>query len=133
MYAVLLMSTATLALIKLSFLFFYKRVFVYDKTNWRNGRNIIMHSLMGIVIIWGLGFIFIMLAGCRSHFYAHYTPSVDAQSKCVNSFKYIHALAVSDYITDSLIILTPIPYIWKLMLSVRRRLGILLIFLLGAL
>ncbi|CAI6328942.1 unnamed protein product [Periconia digitata] len=132
-YALLLMVAAALTLIKLSFLFFYKRVFVYDKTNWKDVRNIIIHALIALIIIWGLGFVLIMLTGCRNHFYAHYSTLEDTMGKCINTFLYLYAFAISDFITDVLIILTPIPFILKLRLSLKRKLGIMLVFLLGAL
>ena len=127
------MSATTLTLIKLSFLVFYKRVFVYDKTNWKNIRNIVIHALIGLMIIWGLGFVLIMLTGCRNHFYAHYAAFEVTKVKCINTLKYIYAFAITDFVTDLFILLTPIPFIWKLCLPTRRKLGISFIFLLGAL
>ena len=127
------MSATTLTLIKLSFLVFYKRVFVYDKTNWKNTRNIVVHAFIDLMIIWDLGFVLIMLAGCRNHFYAHYAAFEVTRAKCINTLKYIYAFAITDFITDCLTILTPIPFIWKLRLPNRRKLGISAIFLLGAL
>jgi len=127
------MVATTLTLIKLSFLLFYKRVLVYDKTNWKDPRNLTINILISIIIIWGLGFVLIMLAGCRNHFSAHYTTLEGNMGKCINTFKYLYAFAISDFITDCLIILLPIPLVWKLNLSFKKKLGILFIFQLGAL
>lgn len=127
------MVVTSFALIKLSFLFFYKRVFVYDKTNWKDTRNFLILTLITLTILWGSGFILIILTGCRNHFSAHYSLSKNTADYCINTFKYLYAFAISDFITDLLIFFTPIPFICRLRLSFKRKLGVLLVFLLGAL
>ncbi|KAF2680441.1 hypothetical protein K458DRAFT_251755, partial [Lentithecium fluviatile CBS 122367] len=131
-FAVILMSIIALSLVKLSFLFFYGRIFIYDATNPRSPRNNSVYLLALIVILWGLGFSITYLSACRGDFGAHWSSS-SFQTKCINTFWMLYGLAIFDFITDCLIILIPIPMIGKLHLDPGRKLGISIVFLLGTL
>ena len=129
------MSFTSLALVKVSFLLFYRAVFVYDKWNLFNVRNFIINSVIAIVVVWDLGFTLTMLCACRSDFRAHWstTTSKELTTRCINTFLMMYALSISDFITDLIILLIPIPMIWKLHLRARRKIGVLIVFLLGSL
>ena len=125
----------TLAIIKISFLVFYKRIFVYDKSNIRDPRNLMLNILIGIIMVWDLGFTITMFASCRSDFNAmFYTKSTaELAVKCIETFGLIYAYAISDFIVDCFIIIIPAPMIWKLHLPFARKLGVSLVFLMGIL
>lgn len=129
------MSIITLSLIKLSFLFFYRRVFVYDKSNPRNLRNIVVLFTIALVILWGVGFSITYLSACRGDFSVRWSTesSEQIELKCINTFWMLYGLAISDFVMDCMIILIPVPMIWKLHLRSSRKLGILVVFLLGSL
>lgn len=128
----ILLSIIDLSLIKLSFLLFYSRVFIYDSKNIRSPRNLSIYLLMFIVILWGFGFSITILSACRDDFRARWISS-KFEAKCINTFLMLYALAISDFVIDVLIILLPIPMIWKLHLEPSRKLGISVVFLLGSL
>jgi hypothetical protein len=119
------MSFTSLALIKVSFLLFYKTIFVYDKWRFLNIRNVIINLMILIVVIWDLGFTLTFLSACRSNFRAHWAT--------INTFLMMYALSISDFITDVLILLIPIPMIWKLHLPPVRKFGVMIVFLFGGL
>lgn len=129
------MSFTALALIKISFLIFYRFVFVYDKSRFLDWRNIVINSMIFIIVIWDLGFTITFLSAWPKNFKAHWstTTSKEITSQCINTFDMMWALSISDFITDVIIILIPIPMIWRLYLPLGRKLGVLLIFLLGSL
>ncbi|KAF1961219.1 hypothetical protein CC80DRAFT_488548 [Byssothecium circinans] len=137
-FAVILMSLTALALIKVSFLLFYKLVFVYDKWRFFDPRNMLMNLLIATIIIWDIGFSLTLILSCRGKSgrvstYWDTKTSKELTSKCINPFVYMYALSISDFITDAIIILIPIPMVWKLHLPTRRKFGVSLIFLLGSL
>ncbi|ORY16642.1 hypothetical protein BCR34DRAFT_597641 [Clohesyomyces aquaticus] len=131
-FAVILLSIITLSLVKLSFLFFYGRIFIYDRGNLRSARNVCIGILIGFVILWCLGFSITYLSACRADFSAHWS-SKSFETKCTNTFWMLYGLAISDFIMDCLIIILPIPIIWQLYLEPSRKIGVLIVFLLGSL
>jgi hypothetical protein len=129
------MSFTSLALIKVSFLLFYKAIFVYDKWRFFNIRNVIINLMILIVVIWDLGFTLTFLSACRSNFRAHWATvtAKEITVKCINTFLMMYALSISDFITDVLILLIPIPMIWRLHLPPMRKFGVMIVFLFGGL
>jgi hypothetical protein len=129
------MSMTTLTLVKLSFLIFYKRVFVYDKGNLSDIRNLLLNAMIVIIVLWDLGFSITMFASCRDDFNARFSPKTPAEiaGQCIDTFALLYGYAISDFITDCIIILTPIPFIWRLHLPLGRKLGVALVFLMGTL
>jgi hypothetical protein len=130
-FAVILMSIVDLSLIKLSFLFFFARVFIYDKSNLRSIRNMSIFLMILLITIWGLGFSITYLAACQDNFALHWDAGDTTQ--CINTFWMLYALAISDTAMDCITIIIPIPLIWKLHLALDRKVGISIIFLLGSL
>jgi hypothetical protein len=132
-FAVVLLSTAALALVKLSFLFFYSRVFIYDRGNFRNLRNIVIHVMMVLVVLWAGGLILSHVFGCGRDFYAQWSSPHVQITHCINNFLQLYALAMSDFIMDCLIILIPLPFVWKLHLPRSRKIAVGFVFFTGAL
>ncbi|KAF1966323.1 hypothetical protein BU23DRAFT_603632 [Bimuria novae-zelandiae CBS 107.79] len=90
-----------------------------------------------MVIIWDVGFslaiiLFCVRTGKVSTFWLT-TTSKELTSKCINGFVYMHVLSITDFIMDMIIILMPIPFLWKLRLPLKRKFGVLLVFILGPL
>jgi hypothetical protein len=88
-----------------------------------------------IVVIWDLGFTLTMIFACRSNFSAHWATvtAKEITVKCINTFLMMYALSISDFVTDALILLIPIPMIWKLHLPPMRKFGVTIVFLFGGL
>lgn len=125
-------------MIKVSFLLFYKLVFVYDKWRFWDPRNIFMNLMIATIIVWDIGFSLTLILSCvgksgKVNTYWDTKTSRELTSKCINPFVYMYSLSISDFITDAVILLIPIPMVWKLHLPTRRKFGVSLIFLLGSL
>ena len=55
-------------------------------------------------------------------------------ARCVDPVSFYWACALlNGVITDAIILVLPMPVVWKLQMSLRRKIGITLIFLLGGL
>ncbi|EPE32025.1 plasma membrane protein Pth11-like protein [Glarea lozoyensis ATCC 20868] len=126
-YAFNIMQALAFGTIKLSVLLFYRRIF--------RGRsfNITSWIMIGVTICWTLGFLFTYIFECRTKFWAFWSTLDDLLTHCLNDVFFQKVLAITDVVTDVLILSIPIPCIWKLQLNTERKLGICGIFLLGSL
>ena len=93
--------------IKLSVLFFYRRLFVNGTTRTF---DYITKVAIGIIAAWTLTFFFLQLFFCGVHIEKDWGPLIDLES-CIDGFKYDDALFISDLITDVLVIGLPIPIV----------------------
>ncbi|KAF2636021.1 hypothetical protein P280DRAFT_534286 [Massarina eburnea CBS 473.64] len=127
-YLFVIISTPTLGLIKLSVLFFYRRVLVTDQTNVRNLHNLLYIVLLSMTALWTMGYCLAI--------------SISAYEKLNVNWELYLSFCISDFLADAIVILLPIPVvsipshttnpIIKLHLPTRKKLGILMIFLMGA-
>ncbi|KAI1379043.1 hypothetical protein F4677DRAFT_410388 [Hypoxylon crocopeplum] len=127
-YAYITMLPAALGCIKGSFLFFYVRIFATNKKSWV---SITLTTMIAVVVAWTLAFFFAVLFECGTYFEALWTSPKDILAHCVKTTDLGFGLAVSDFIVDVLIIVFPIPLIWRLNLTLRKKFLIASVFLLG--
>ncbi|KAH7127177.1 hypothetical protein B0J11DRAFT_558562 [Dendryphion nanum] len=130
-YSFLVIAAAALGLVKVGVLVFYRRIFVVDKANFTDARNVIMLTMITLTTLWSAAFCFALMWMCKGDFQAAFQPPAVAASKCVDAPLLGYAFAVSDFISDALIILLPMPFIWKLHLSLGKKLAVAGVFLLG--
>ena len=100
-----LMQIATLATIKMSILFFYRRIFrgrTFDIASW---------VLIGVVAAWAITFFIAILAACGTSIAANFQTLGALKEECVNTFDILIALAVSDVAVDLAILVMPIPLV----------------------
>ena len=100
-----LMQIATLATIKMSILFFYRRIFrgrTFDIASW---------VLIGVVAVWAITFFIAILAACGTSIAANFQTLGALKRECVNTFDILIALAVSDVAVDLAILIMPIPLV----------------------
>lgn len=118
-----LVYNAGLSLIKLSVVFFYLRVFknvrVYKYAIWFGGF---------LAITWFLVTSFSSAFGCTP-VRAAWHPEIT--HTCIAIEKDLLATAISDVIIDLYILLLPMPILWHLRLSTRRKMSLTGIFLCG--
>ena len=102
------MQILELGLVKLSFLFFYRRVFVTLTT--KNGAMGLLNlSMILIMLVWCIGFFFAYLFVCGTDFYAYYGRNqVFEKQHCVQTTMLNTAFASSDVIADFIILVMPI-------------------------
>ncbi|CAG8956466.1 hypothetical protein HYFRA_00003851 [Hymenoscyphus fraxineus] len=125
-----LLQVPAMGLIKLSLLFFYRRVFTKSVARTF---NIVSWVVIFIVITWTVSFFFSLVFICGTDFDAYWQSTVIEKAHCVDTSKLHNAFAISDVVTDFIIICLPMPMIWSLHLNTRRKLGLVAIFSMGAL
>lgn len=91
--------------IKLSVIFFYRRIFR------GKGFEICSKAMMAIIIAWTLSFFFSFLFGCGTNFEANWSTLEALLTECHPQHTYQQAMAVSDVLTDALILAIPIPLV----------------------
>ena len=104
-YAFNLMQTLNFGAIKLSVLFFYRRIF---RGKWF---DIATKSMIAIVTIWTFGFFFTIMFECRLKFWAFWSTLDNLLTYCVDDVLFQKVLSISDVITDGLILSIPLPIV----------------------
>lgn len=94
--------------IKLSVIYFYRRIFVKGTPDSRF--NIITHITSVIVIIWTIVFFFLQIFKRGAHVEDNWGPLIKAK-KGINGAVLNNGLFISDFITDLWIVLLPIPLV----------------------
>ena len=100
-----LIQILALATIKLSILFFYRRIFrgrAFEIGSW---------ILIGVVAAWAITFFIAILAACGTSIAANFQTLGALKGECVNTFDILIALAVSDVAVDLAILIMPIPLV----------------------
>ncbi|KAL3426737.1 hypothetical protein PVAG01_00246 [Phlyctema vagabunda] len=124
-YIVFIMQPLALGFIKLSFLFFYRRIF--------EGRTyrIISWALIYIVIGWTIAFFFGFLFDCQLDFAANWSSLANISEVCGFGFKPTIVFTILDALLDFIILLLPIPYVMRLQMPLQKKLEVTFVFLLG--
>lgn len=114
-----------LGLTKSSILVFYMKIF-YNKKTFR----IVAQMMLGGVVVWTLTFFFVKLFVCFpvtpivEAFYGHHCP--------MNALTMWYASCITDIVVDVSILVMPIPVVLKMRLPTKQKIGVLGMFLLGA-
>ena len=119
-YAVLIIEKFTYTCIKLSVLFFYRRIF-YQRQTFRVLNNI----LIGVITLWGLLFVFLEAFTCGA-------DSNHGHPCAANEWLSLW-FAITDVIGDIAVLAMPYPCIRALHMSPRDKIGLSAIFMLGML
>lgn len=93
---------------KLSFVFFYRRIFPRKVAKIF---NVVSLTMIGIILVWTIAFFFSILFICGTDFSAYWTSTIVEKEHCVNTNMLHNAFAISDVITDIMIITLPIPMV----------------------
>ena len=127
MFSFLLLMILVFGLIKLSVLLLYRRIFV--------GKIFERFSLGMCVLIglWTLAFFFATAFQCKTDPAAWWTSPKTIALYCDKTQDIELGFAVSDVATDLVVLAIPVPLVWKLQMSVSRKITITCIFLLGLL
>lgn len=94
----------------MSFLFFYKRVFAIDRTG---ATNILLIGMIVLISMWMAGFFLTTLFQCRLYPGAAWESPIAQLQHCISQPKVALALAITDFMTDIIIISIPIPLVRK--------------------
>ena len=112
-------------LIKLSVLLFYRRIFL--------GRLFKMYSLLMCIFIflWSFSFFFATAFQCGTHISAWWTSVSTINRYCDKTATLELAFGITDVITDVMVLVIPLPIVWKLHMSVSQKTALSGVFLLG--
>jgi hypothetical protein len=125
-YTFHVLGTVGLGVIKLSVLFFYRRVFAI------RAFYIINNAFIGLTIAWTIAITFALAFQCYPvHLFWDLYES-EYPEHCVNVTDLYIAVAISDMVLDILIFLLPIPHLWTLKMPLRRKLAVGGVFLTGS-
>ncbi|KAH6670379.1 hypothetical protein B0J14DRAFT_670688 [Halenospora varia] len=126
-YVMFITTILASGLIKLSFLFFYHRIFCVSKTG--PARHIIVGTIV-IVILWTLAFFFNEVFACGIHFDSLW-GKIALRKYCHKGLVFQYGLSMSAFILDAIILIIPLPFLWKLRLQTSKKVAVSLVFLLG--
>lgn len=119
---------SVIPLTKLSIIFFYYRLFPVPF--FRK----VLYFVLFLVIGWWIAIIVVAIFQCRpySYFWNQYVDPT-ATGKCINIESFFIGNGAASVVTDFIILMTPIPMVWRLQMPVMQRLSVLGIFFLGGL
>ena len=124
LYATRLLFVVALTSAKLSILHLYRRIFsnrTFHMAIW---------YMYAITLLWGVSFFFVNLFRCIPVSYAW--RAMMSPHHCI-SLSANYANAVSTILTDLMILVSPMPLIWRLQMPTRQKIIVSAMFLLGAL
>lgn len=124
-YAFFPLSIMAIGLIRLTFVFLYRRIF---RGKWF---SIINWTLFGIIIAWMITFVFATLFQCGTHFWAFWGSQLDFATYCPTDFEVNAGLSMSDVIIDIFILILPVKPVLDLNMQAHRKFLVLIVFALG--
>lgn len=92
--------------IKTSIVFFIRRIFVAHTNTLMNWASII---LIGIIVLWSVGFLFALIFGCGKNVAVHWAPLEQLVASGCDGITPEKANLISDPILDFLILFFPLP------------------------
>jgi hypothetical protein len=117
-----------LGLIKLSILCLWNRIFGQTKKF-----TIFCRIMIVVTIAWTVAFFFATLFQCGTHWARNWESMKIFPPKCTNAAALAAAFTSTDVVTNLVIILMPVPIIWRLQMRTKRKVGITAIFGVGLL
>ncbi|KAG9230530.1 hypothetical protein BJ875DRAFT_384915, partial [Amylocarpus encephaloides] len=125
-FVITILLILTYGFIKLSILYFYRHLLVHTNKVF----SYLAWCLMGIVAIWMLVFPFVIAFNCGTQFHYMWGSTQDLIAHCGNGIKKQEALYVSEFVTNVLLVILPIPTIWRLQMQWQKKLAVTGILLL---
>ena len=113
--------------IKLSVVLLYRRIFVGSLFN---RYSLIMCAL---IILWSASFLFTSAFACGTNIAYLWRGPATMKEYCLDVGAVNLGFGVSDVSIDIMILVTPIPIVWKLKMSMANKIGLMAVFLLGLL
>ncbi|KAL4732883.1 hypothetical protein BDV11DRAFT_176228 [Aspergillus similis] len=124
-YSFEVLSICALGCLKLSILFFYRRLFSSTRAKLCNS------VLISITSLWTVTFTICFIVQCGRHFNARFGSLKDLHEKCGNNFPLLIAMAATDVVVDLIILVIPIFMVFPLQMPLKKRLGVIGILMLG--
>ena len=116
-----------ISLAKCSLLFFYRRIFRGTSFSY------ITWSTICLATIWGISYFFALLFKCNPiSAYIRYDLKAP-RLHCANPDPIYSSLPISDVLIDIIILIIPIPFVWRLHMRPSQKVAVSGIFALGSL
>lgn len=128
-WAYTLLLPLALGCTKASFLLFYRRIFAVS--TWSK-TNMLLVGMCVFVFVWMAAYFFTFLFMCRLDFWALWTTARAILDHCIADTYPNFTLAVTDVAADVVILVIPIPLVWRLNLTTAKKIAITSVFLFGA-
>ena len=109
--------------VKISVLCFYERVFSTTKRT-----RDVLRITAGVVIAWCISVVMVCLFECLP-VKAVWTPTV--KGKCIDVLPFYYGSAGSSIVLDFILLVIPVPFLWRLHMDWSHKLALLVTFLLG--
>lgn len=114
-----------IAFIKFSILAFYRRIFPINTLRFTT------YALIGIIAIWWVTVALISILNCTPIDYNW--DRTQPGGHCLDPEIFAIAISIPNIVTDLIILLLPLPVIWKLQLHFKKKMALSAIFSLGIL
>ncbi|KAJ5928272.1 hypothetical protein N7466_007228 [Penicillium verhagenii] len=125
-YAFQIMEKMTFGLIKISILLLWKRMISPIRSF-----QTCCHVMIGVVIAWSIAFVFATVFQCGLNWSWNWAPITLFLTQCSNTLNMLTVFTATDIATDIVIIVLPVPIIWKLHLPTAKKAGLTGLFMLG--
>ena len=124
-YAFVIVYIWSITLTKSSILLFYRRMF---------GTSIIWYIVFCLTILHGLEVTITWLSGCRpvSYYWRQYTDPT-TEGSCINASLFYFINGIIGMVIDIMILLVPVPTVYKLRMPLGQKAMVCSILLLGSL
>ncbi|KAL3478697.1 hypothetical protein BJX99DRAFT_256347 [Aspergillus californicus] len=113
-------------LIKMSILFLWKRILSPIRSF-----QLFCWFMIGIVAAWSISFFFATLFQCGTHWHWNWAPIGFFLTECTDTLNMLTVFCGTDLLTDFVIIFMPVPIIWRLRMSVRKKIAVTGMFMVG--
>lgn len=107
-YVFLCLELLGFGLVKLSVIFFCRRIFC---DVFKGRFDIITKVLITLVVLWSVGFTFAMIFECGTNFWALFSTAENLVKSYVKTLKLAEAFVISDATTDLMILCLPLPMV----------------------
>ncbi|CAD6445428.1 d50c81d9-2706-463f-b1d0-bde9585233ce [Sclerotinia trifoliorum] len=128
-FAITILTIVAYCFIKLSIAFLYRRIFVVSGHS--KIFSIVTWTLIAIIISWSITFFLLFIFDCGIHTSAQWGSEAELARYCPDGIKHEEALYISEFFTNVVLALAPIPSILRLQLTTAAKFQIIGIFLLA--
>lgn len=122
LYADNICYTCCTITVKLSILLIQRRIFTSRPF------KIIAHVLTGIFVVWWITVLFTQIFSCMP---VHSFWDFALRKSCINTTMFYNGVAISNIIFDFILLILPLPMIWQLQMTLKKKLQVSFIFILG--
>ncbi|KAI1098861.1 hypothetical protein F4804DRAFT_323668 [Jackrogersella minutella] len=125
-YVLQLLPLASLGLSKTSVLCLYRKIFFIHE------RFLVVNTvLIVLVVAWAVSFFFATAFQCKDPV-TLWTTFEYARTNCVNTISFYYAVSITGFITDLMILISPLPIIIRLQMPLKNKIAVAGILMLGA-